>query len=71
MAFAAALDALVHVADFLATVRTGFADFCAGFAIVGMMIAVATHEVDAGGTSGDAVEHQLDVILADVVAAFG
>ncbi|WP_207310420.1 hypothetical protein [Rubripirellula amarantea] len=71
MAFTAALDTLVHVADFLATVRACFADFCAGFAVVGVVIAVAAHEVDAGCTGGDAVEHQLDVILADVVAAFG
>jgi hypothetical protein len=69
--FATAFDALIHVADLLATVRACLADFCAGFAVVGVVIAVATHEVDAGRTSGDAVEHQLDVILADVVAAFG
>jgi hypothetical protein len=70
LTFAAALDALVHVADILATVRACFADFCAGFAVVGMVITVATHEVDARGTGGDTVEHHLDVILADVVAAF-
>ncbi len=38
---------------------------------MGVVIAVAAHEVDAGSTSGDAVEHQLDVGLLSVVAAFG
>ena len=71
MTFAAALDAFVHVADLLATIRACFADFCASFAVVGMVIAVAAHEVHAGGTSGDAVEHQLDVGLLNMIAAFG
>ena len=70
MAFTAALDAFVHVANLFATVSTGVADRCTGFAVVVVVITVAAHEVDAGRTSADAVEHQLDVILADVVAAF-
>lgn len=70
MAFAAALDALVHVADLLAAVRTGLADRCAGVAIVRVVIAVAGHEVDTGVARGDAVEHQLDVSLFDMVATF-
>ena len=36
-----------------------------------MVIAMAAHEVDAGDTGRDAVEHQLDVRLLDVVATFG
>jgi hypothetical protein len=36
-----------------------------------MVIAIAAHEVDAGSTGRDAVEHQLDVRLLDVVATFG
>lgn len=57
LAFAAALDALVHVADLFATVCTRFADLGAGSAIQRVVVAVAAHEVDAGGTGGDAVEH--------------
>ena len=33
-----------------------------------MVVAVAAHEVDARRTGGDAVEHQLDVGLLDVIA---
>ena len=36
-----------------------------------MVIAVAAHEVDAGCASSDAIEHQFDVRLLDMVAAFG
>lgn len=36
-----------------------------------VVIAIATHEVDAGGAGRDAVEHLFDVRLLDVVAAFG
>ncbi|MCA9131459.1 MAG: hypothetical protein KDB22_30465, partial [Planctomycetales bacterium] len=36
-----------------------------------MVIAVATHEVDAGCAGRDAVEHLFDVRLLDVVAGFG
>ena len=36
-----------------------------------VVIAVATHEVDAGCAGRNAVEHLFDVRLLDVVAAFG
>ncbi|WP_231617603.1 hypothetical protein [Novipirellula aureliae] len=36
-----------------------------------MVVAVATHEVDAGRTGGGAIEHQFDVRLLDVIGAFG
>lgn len=71
VALAAAFDAFVHVTDLLTAVGAGLANRCASFAVVRMVIAVATHEVDAGCTSSDAIEHQLDVRLLDVVAAFG
>ena len=71
VAFTAALDALVHIADLLTAVGAGLANRCASFAVVRVVIAVATHEVDAGSTGRDAIEHQLDVCLLDVVAAFG
>ncbi len=71
LAFPAAFDALVHVANFLATVGAGLADCCTGFAVVGVVVAVAAHEADAGIARGDAVEHQFDVRLFDVVTAFG
>ena len=71
MAFAAAFDALVHASDLFATVGTGLADFCAGCAVVRVVVAVAAHETDAGVAGCDAVEHQFDVRLSDVIAAFG
>ena len=71
MALAAALDALVHVADLFATVCTRFADFGPGTAIQRMVVAVAAHEVDAGSTCRDAVELQFDVRLLNVIAALG
>ena len=71
VALAAAFDAFVHVTNLLTAVGAGLANRCASFAVVRMVIAVATHEVDAGCTSSDAIEHQLDVRLLDVVAAFG
>lgn len=71
MALAAAFDAFVHVTNLLTAVGAGLANRCASFAVVRMVIAVATHEVDAGSTGRDAIEHQLDVRLLDVVAAFG
>ena len=57
MAFAAELDALVHVADLFATVCTRFADLGTGSAIQRVVVAVAAHEVDACVACGDAVEH--------------
>lgn len=71
MAFAAAFDAFVHAADLFATVSTGLADFCAGCAVVRVVVAVAAHETDAGVAGCDAIEHQFDVVLFDVIAAFG
>tara|TARA_R110002073_G_scaffold8761_8_gene46911 strand:- start:3982 stop:4197 length:216 start_codon:yes stop_codon:yes gene_type:complete len=70
VAFAAALDALVHVSDLLATVRTCLANCCAGFAVVGMVIAVAAHEVDTRCASGGAVKHELDVLLLNMRPTF-
>ena len=70
MAFAAALDALVHVANLLAAFSASFADLCAGVAVVLVEVAVTAHEVDAGVTCGDTVEHQFDVILLNVFASF-
>ncbi len=35
-----------------------------------MVVTVAAHEVDAGRTGRDAVDHQLDMRLFDMVAAF-
>lgn len=70
-AFAATLDAFVHAADLLATVRARLADFRARFAVVGVVVAVAAHESDARVARGDAVEHQFDVFLLNVVATFG
>tara|TARA_R110002049_G_scaffold288534_1_gene471091 strand:+ start:1606 stop:1818 length:213 start_codon:yes stop_codon:yes gene_type:complete len=70
LAFAAALDAHVHVADLLATVCTRFADFGAGAAVKCVVVAVAAHEVDAGGTGRNLVEHLLDLRLLDVTAPF-
>lgn len=69
MAFAAALDALIHTANLFATIRACLADLCASFAVKSVMVAVATHEVDAGTARGDTVEHQLDVFLLDVITA--
>ena len=33
-----------------------------------MVVAVATHEVDTGRAGSDAIEHELDVSLLDVIA---
>ena len=71
MAFAAAFDAFVHASDLFATIGTGLADFCAGCAVVRVVVAVAAHETDAGVAGGDAIEHQFDAVLFDVIAAFG
>ncbi len=65
----AALDAFVHVADGFATVRARFANLCAGFAVMRVEVAVTAHEIDAGCTGGNAVEHQLHMALFGVVAA--
>ena len=70
MAFATALDALFHPADLFATVRTSFANLGAGSAIQGVVIAVATHEVNTSATGGYAVEHQFDMGLLYLVATF-
>lgn len=69
LALATAFDALVHATNLLATLRTGFADLRAGFAVMRMEVAVAAHEIDAGCTGGNAVEHQLHMALFNVVAA--
>lgn len=71
MALTTALDAPVHATHVFATVRTGLAYFCTGFAVEGVVIAVAAHEVDACCAGRDAVEHQFDVDLLDVITAFG
>lgn len=68
MAFSAALDALVHVTDLLATLCTSLADRCAGFAVVRVVVTVARHEVDARVARGNTVEHQFDVRLRNVFA---
>jgi hypothetical protein len=70
VAFAAALDAPVHVANLLAAFSASFADLCACVAVVLVKVAVTAHEVDAGVTCGDAIEHQFDVILLNVLASF-
>ena len=67
---AATLDALVHVANLLATVRAGLADFCAGLAVMRMVITISAHEIDARRAGSNAVEHQLDMLLVNVVATF-
>jgi hypothetical protein len=71
LAFATALDALFHPADLFATVRTSFANLGAGSAIQGVVIAVATHEVNTSATGGYAVEHQFDMGLLYMVTTFG
>lgn len=70
LTLAAAFDALVHIADAFTTVRTGFANFCARFAVVLVEFAVAAHESNTGIARGDAVQHQLDVTLSQMIAAF-
>ena len=37
---------------------------------MGVVVAVSAHEADAGIARGDAVEHQFDVVLFNVIAAF-
>ncbi len=71
LALAAALDALVHVAHLLAAVSTCLADFCTRFAVVGVVITVSAHEIDAGGAGRCTIEHELDVLLLDVCTALG
>lgn len=71
MAFAAALDAFVHVADLFAAVRTRFTDCRARFAVERVVVAVTAHEINACPASGDAIKHSFDVGLLDVISARG
>ncbi len=66
----AGFDAFVHAANFLTTVCTGPADFSTGFAIQGVVVGISRHEVNTCGTSGNAIEHQFDVLLPCVVPSF-
>jgi len=61
---------LVHVPDFLATVGTGSTDFRTRFAVQGVVFGIARHEVNAGSTGGDAIQHRFHVFLLDVRIAF-
>jgi len=67
----AAFDAFVHAADFLATFHTGFTNYCAGLAVVSVIVAVSAHEVNACGTSRGAVAHYFDMRLLDTETTFG
>lgn len=62
-------DGLVHSANLLATVGTSLADFCTGFAVQRVVVRISRHEIHAGSTGGDAIEHGFDVVLLRVVSS--
>jgi hypothetical protein len=69
VALAAAFDTALHITDLLAAVRTRFTNFRARFAVQCMVIAIAAHEVDTGGTGRDTIKHQFDVNLFNMISS--
>tara|TARA_R110002167_G_scaffold51150_2_gene148260 strand:+ start:419 stop:631 length:213 start_codon:yes stop_codon:yes gene_type:complete len=66
VALASVLDAFADVADLFAAISTSFADFCAGLAVMNVVVAVAAHEVNTCRTGCGTIKHQFDVGLLDV-----
>ncbi|MCR9209340.1 MAG: hypothetical protein NXI28_14000 [bacterium] len=67
---ATALNALFHSADLFTALRTRLADFGTRAAVERMVVAVAAHEINASTACGDAIKHQFDVCLLDMIATF-
>lgn len=71
VALAAALEAQVHVTNLLvATVRACLADCCGCFADMGVIVAVAGHEIDPDVASGYAFNHPCNGFHVEIIAAF-